>query len=99
MGHRDPKGSIVFDAPVSTMEVGSLERNAGDIGLLWPNQGAGAPCSLMSQFRQKEKLQFFCPQEILLHGRTVEVQIDNMGSYAELVLGPRGKAERAFFWE
>ena len=68
MSHRDPNGSIVFEAPTSTMEVGSLERNAGDIDLLWPNQGAGAPGSLMAQFRQKDRLEFFCPREILFHG-------------------------------
>jgi len=32
-------------------------------------------------------------------GRTVEMQLDAMGSYAELILGPEGKAERAFFWD
>jgi len=32
-------------------------------------------------------------------GRTLEVQIDDMGSYAELILGPKGEAEHGFFWE
>ena len=32
-------------------------------------------------------------------GRTVTVKMDNMDSYAELLLAPKGAAEQAFFWE
>ena len=31
--------------------------------------------------------------------RVLEVQIAPMGPYIELVLGPKGKTEKVFFWE
>ena len=68
MSYRDPDGSIVFEAPTSTMEIGSLERNAGDVDLRWPYQAGAVPDSLGRRFQEKERLEFFCPREILFHG-------------------------------
>jgi len=68
MSYRDDNGGIVFEAPTSTMEFGSLERNTGDIDLLWPYQGGAVPDPLAMRFREKDRLEFFCPREILFHG-------------------------------
>lgn len=42
MSKRDNNGRIVFEAPTSTLEFGSLERNTRNIDLFRPYQKGGA---------------------------------------------------------
>lgn len=72
MSHLGTDGRLAFDAPVSTMEYGSLERGRYDVPLRWPGQHSmyNYPMDqLARRFYEKDRLEFFCMREILFHGK------------------------------
>lgn len=72
MSHLDANGRVVFDAPVSNLQHGSLERGQYRTPLRWPGQHT---CHLFPmdqlarRFYEKDRLEFFCMREIVFHGK------------------------------
>jgi len=74
MSRLGEKGNVVFEAPVSTMNYGSLERGRYATPLLWPGQHGmyNFPMDqLARRFYEKDRLEFFCMREILFHGKEI----------------------------
>ena len=71
MSYLDHDGNIVFEAPVSTMNYGSLERCTKSTEIYWPGQHAyNYPVDeLARRYYEKDRLEFICMREILFHGK------------------------------